>query len=396
MLDEHLLGGGGAALHAVEHDHVGARLHAQLDVVRDAGGADLDEHRYPVVGDLAQLLDLDRQIVRSHPVGVPARRALIDPCRQGPHPGDPFGDLEAQQHAAAAGFRALTDDDLHGIGAAQVVRVEAVPRRQALVDERLGGTALLDGHAAVAGGGRRADGGGGTSQRLLHVGRQRPEAHAGDGDRRRQGQRALRPPCAQQGLRRAALAVPLQRVTRHRRGQERQVVEAGHAPLCAEPADVVDPRLGGALDVVQGGRVVVVAHLAGPARLGAVPWFSHVQRPSRSGRPGKALAVRTPVVELLGGADTLERVGILIPAGAVKQLGERLPVLFTERLLTGVGAQSMDAAAHVDHRFVQRVAESRTGIAADDDAPGLSHEGAHVADAAADDDVTALEGDPTP
>ena len=102
------------------------------------------------------------------------------------------------------------------------------------------------------------------------------------------------------------------------------------------------------------------------------------------------------MVELLGGADTLERVGILIPAGAVKQLGERLPVLFTERLLTGVGAQSMDAAAHVDHRFVQRVAESRTGIAADDDAPGLSHEGAHVADAAADDDVTALEGDPTP
>ena len=33
VLDEHVLGGGGAALHAVEHDHVGARLDRQRDVV---------------------------------------------------------------------------------------------------------------------------------------------------------------------------------------------------------------------------------------------------------------------------------------------------------------------------------------------------------------------------
>ena len=57
----------------------------------------------------------------------------------------------AEQHAAAAGLRALADDDLDRVGAAQVVGVHPVARRQQLVDERLRALALLGRHAAVAG-----------------------------------------------------------------------------------------------------------------------------------------------------------------------------------------------------------------------------------------------------
>jgi hypothetical protein len=45
VLDEHVLGRCGAALHAVDHDHVRAGLHGQLHVVVGAGGADLDVDR---------------------------------------------------------------------------------------------------------------------------------------------------------------------------------------------------------------------------------------------------------------------------------------------------------------------------------------------------------------
>ena len=41
VFDEDLLRGRRAALHAVEHDHVGAGLDGQLDVVEDARSADL-------------------------------------------------------------------------------------------------------------------------------------------------------------------------------------------------------------------------------------------------------------------------------------------------------------------------------------------------------------------
>ena len=73
VLDEHVLGGGGAALHAVDHDDVGAGLHGELHVVVGAGGADLDVDRLLPVGDLAQFDDLDREVVGTGPVGVPAR-----------------------------------------------------------------------------------------------------------------------------------------------------------------------------------------------------------------------------------------------------------------------------------------------------------------------------------
>ena len=81
MLDEHVLRRRRAALHAVEHDDVGAGLHRQRRVVIGPRRADLDVDRLLPVGDLAQLLDLDLEIVRAGPVGMPAGRALVDALR---------------------------------------------------------------------------------------------------------------------------------------------------------------------------------------------------------------------------------------------------------------------------------------------------------------------------
>ena len=116
MLDEHVLRRRRAALHAVEHDHVGAGLHRQRDVVVGPRRADLDVDRLLPVGDLAQLLDLDLEVVGAGPVRMPAGAALVDALRQVAHLGDAVGDLLAEQHAAAAGLGALADDDLDGVG----------------------------------------------------------------------------------------------------------------------------------------------------------------------------------------------------------------------------------------------------------------------------------------
>jgi hypothetical protein len=55
----------------------------------------------------------------------------------------------------------------------------------------LGLAALFRGHAAVAGGGAGAGDGRATAQGFLGVGRQRTEAHAGDGHRDLQVDRLL-------------------------------------------------------------------------------------------------------------------------------------------------------------------------------------------------------------
>ncbi|MNC47926.1 hypothetical protein D3C75_970130 [compost metagenome] len=171
VLDEHFLRRGGTALHAVEDDHVGAGLHRQLDVVVRAAGADLHVDRFFPVGDLADLGNLDRQVIRAGPVRVAAGAALVDADRQGTHAGDALGDLHAQQHAAAARLGALAEDDLDGVGLAQVVRVHAVARRQVLIDQVLRLPALLRGHAAVTGGGAGTGDGRAAAQGFLGIGR---------------------------------------------------------------------------------------------------------------------------------------------------------------------------------------------------------------------------------
>ena len=265
MLDEDILGRRGAALHAVDDDHVRAGLHGELDVVVGAGGADLDEDRLLPVGDLAQLADLDLEIVGPGPVGMAAGAPLVDPLRQVAHLGDPVRDLVPEQHAAAARLRALADDDLDRVGLAQVVRVHPVAGGQELVDEDLRMAALLRRHAAVAGRRRGAGLGGATAERLLRRRRQRAEAHAGDRDRDLQLERLLRVARAERDVRVATLAVALERIAGDARAEEEQVVEVRHVTLRAEAADVVDALARGPLDL--GDHVAVEeSRLAQPRR----------------------------------------------------------------------------------------------------------------------------------
>ncbi len=94
---------------------------ASADVVIGPRAADLDVDRLLPVGDLAQLEDLDLEVVRAGPVGMAAGGALVDALGQRAHVGDAVGDLLAEQHAAAAGLGALADHDLDRVGLAQVV-----------------------------------------------------------------------------------------------------------------------------------------------------------------------------------------------------------------------------------------------------------------------------------
>ena len=252
VLDEHVLARRRPTLHAVENDHVGARLHGERYVEVGAGRADLDVDRLLPVGDLPQLLDLDLEVVGAGPVGVPAGAALVDALGQVSHLGDPVGDLLAEQHASAARLGALADDDLDRVRPPQVVGVHAVARGQDLVDELGGVVALLGQHPAVAGGGGGADGARAAAERLLGRRRQRSEAHAGDRDRDVQLDRPLREPGPEGYVGRAALAVALEGVARDAGAEEEQIVEVGHAALGAEAADVVDPLAGHAVDLVDG------------------------------------------------------------------------------------------------------------------------------------------------
>ncbi len=71
VLDEGELRGGGAALHAVDDHHVGAGMHGQLHVVEHARGAHLHVDGLFPIGDLAQLADLDGQVIGAGPVRMP-------------------------------------------------------------------------------------------------------------------------------------------------------------------------------------------------------------------------------------------------------------------------------------------------------------------------------------
>ena len=238
--------------------------------------ADLDEDRLLPVGDLAQLLDLDLEVVRAGPVRVPARAALVDPLRQVAHLGDAVGDLLADQHPAAAGLRALADDDLDRVGAAQVVGVHPVAGGQQLVDERLRALALLGRHAAVARRRARPHRARAAAERLLRRRAQRAEAHPRDRDRDVEVQRLRRVAGAEHDVGVAALAVALERVARHARAEEQQVVEVRDLALGAPPADVVDPLARGALDLVD--RVAVERRRLAQARVPAAVAVAVVAR----------------------------------------------------------------------------------------------------------------------
>ena len=171
------------------------------------------------------------------------------PFGQVAHLGDALGDLLAQQHAAAARLGALADHDLDRVGAAQIVRVHAVARRQILIDEDLRMAALLLRSCrrrrlcVEVPGQRRA-----AAERFLGRRRQRAEAHAGDRDRNFQsiGLFAKRAPSTTSVA--AFLAVALQRIARHRGAEEQQIVEMRQLALGAAAANVVDAGRRGAPD----------------------------------------------------------------------------------------------------------------------------------------------------
>ncbi len=129
MLDEDFLRRRSTALHAIEHDDIGAGLHCKGRVVIGARTADLHVDRFFPVGDLAQFEDLDLKVVGAGPVGMTACRTLIDTLRQRSHLGDAVGNLLTEQHAAATGLGTLANDDLDCVAAAQIPRVHAVARR---------------------------------------------------------------------------------------------------------------------------------------------------------------------------------------------------------------------------------------------------------------------------
>ena len=212
--------GAGAALGAVQVDDVGPALGRHPHVVVHARRAELELDRDLVVGRLADLLDLQREVVGAEPVGMARRRALVDPGRQRAHLGDLLGHLLAHQVAAEADLAALADEELARVGEHQVVRVEPVPALDALVVPLRRVVALGRDHPALARARRRAGHRGALGERHLGLERERAEAHAGDVDRDVELDRLLREARAEHRLRLALLAVALDHEARQRARQE--------------------------------------------------------------------------------------------------------------------------------------------------------------------------------
>jgi len=154
------------------------------------------------------------------------------------------------------GFGALADHHFDRIGAAHIVRIEAITRRQALIHQRLRRLTFFRRHAAVAGGGRGADFRRRASQGFLDVGRERAEAHAGDGDRDLEFDRLLGEAGAEDGFGAAFFAVALQRIARQRSAEKHQIIEAGQLALGAHAADLIEAVGRGVADVIDGLAVV--------------------------------------------------------------------------------------------------------------------------------------------
>ena len=133
LLGRGVRAGAGAALGPVEVDDVRAALGGHAHVVVHARGAELQLDRDLVVGGLAGLLDLEAQVIGAEPVRVARRRALVDPGGERAHLCHLLGHLLAHQVPAEADLASLADEELHGVGQHQVVRVEPVPALDDLV-----------------------------------------------------------------------------------------------------------------------------------------------------------------------------------------------------------------------------------------------------------------------
>src|SRR2546421_997352 len=241
--------GAGAALHAVDVNTVRPGLGRHAHVVIHARRAQLELDRDLPVRGFTDLLDLERQVIGTKPVRMARGGALVDARGERAHLGDLIRHLLAHQVTTQAHLAALADEELAGIGEAQMIRVETVARLDALIEPLRGIAALVGDHAAFARTGRGAGHGRAARQRDLRLIAERTKAHAGDVDRDVQHQRPLGTR-SDDGLGLAFLAIALDHETRERAGQERQVVPAGDFLEQREAAHAVAAELALDMDVI--------------------------------------------------------------------------------------------------------------------------------------------------
>ncbi len=190
------------------------------------------------------------------------------------HLCDLLGDLLTHEVPAEADLAALSDEELARVGEHQVVRVEPVPRLDALVVPLRRVVALRRDHPALARARRGSGHGRALRERHLRLERQRAERHARDVDRDVELQRILREARAEHGRRVALLAVALDDEARQRSRQEHELVPVRDRLEDREAAHAVAAELGLDVDVVDDlgredaaapedvllGRAVLVGH----------------------------------------------------------------------------------------------------------------------------------------
>src|SRR5258708_2751887 len=142
-----------------------------------------------------------------------------------------------------------------------MIKRETVPRRKTLIDKRPRCLALLVGHAPVAGGRGGPHGGGRPAESLLGVGRERSEAHPGDGDGDRQLDWLAGEPGPDHGSGVTSLPVSLERVPGERRADESQVVEGRQLTFGAPASDLISGYVGHLVDLTDNRRREGVADL---------------------------------------------------------------------------------------------------------------------------------------
>src|SRR5215472_6399147 len=387
LLRGHMRPRPGPALGAVQVNDVRAALGRHPYVVVDACGAELQLDRNLIVGGLADLLDLQRQVVGAEPVRVACGTALIDPGRQRAHLGDLLGDLLPHQVAAKPDLAALPDEELDAVGEHEMVRVEPVPALDDLVVPLDRQIALGRDHSTLTRAGGRAGHRGTLGQRHLRLKRQRAEAHPGDVNRDVELKRMLGEACAEHGLRLALLAVALDDEPGQRAGQQHQLVPMRDRLEHREAAHPVPAELGL--------HVNVVDHLGGEDA--AVPEHSLAVGVDRG-----HLLIRLSEDELAFGRLEIVVIPELAPAHELAEragrldsvnaelAGEKFVIGLRELGLDAVDPERSDLPADVDRAVVHRVAKAAAHVAADNLPAALEHEPRHRARVTAHDDRAAL------
>src|SRR5262245_14734951 len=100
-----------------------------------------------------------------------------------------------------------------------------------------------------------------------------------------------------------------------------------------------------------------------------------------------------PVIQCSARRDALELAWVAVETGSGEQGRYHVAVSRGEWLLASVGAEPVNFPADVNHRLVQRVAQTGACVTAHDQPATLRHESRNVADVATDDDIAALQRD---